>query len=63
MTRSPAVIDIAVAVAIAALILVIEPGVAVGALLALLLLVVCGVSLAFDRRRARHAPVARPRRR
>jgi hypothetical protein len=61
--RNPALIDIAVALAIAAVVVAIEPGVAVAALLALLLLVVCGVSLVFDRRRARHAPAARSRRR
>jgi hypothetical protein len=58
VTRRPAVIEVGVAIAIAALIFVLQPGVAFGALLALLVLLVCAASLAFDRRRAR-----RPRRR
>ena len=63
MTRNPVVIDIAAAVLIAALVLILEPGVGVGVVLALLLLVICGVTLLLDRRRERRAPVARPRRR
>jgi hypothetical protein len=63
VTRNPVVIDIAAAVLIAALVLILEPGVGVGAVLGLLLLVICGVTLLVDRRRGRRAPRVRPRRR
>ena len=57
MTRNPLAIDLAAAVTIAAAVLIVEPGVAVGALLALVLLLICVASLGLDRRRAK-----RPRR-
>ena len=63
MTRNPVVIDIAAAVLIAALVLILEPGVGVGVVLGLLLLVICGVTLLLDRRRGRRAPGVRPGRR
>jgi len=53
VTRSPLAIDAAAGVAIAAVVLIVEPGVAIGALLALLLLAVCAASVLLDRRRAR----------
>jgi hypothetical protein len=63
VTRNPLVIDIAAAVLIAALVLILEPGVSVGVVLGLLLLVICGVTVLLDRRRGRRAPGVRPRRR
>lgn len=50
MSRKPLVIDAAVAVVIVALVLVIEPGLAVAAILALILLAVCGISYLVGRR-------------
>ncbi|MEO6859632.1 MAG: hypothetical protein ABI323_13800 [Solirubrobacteraceae bacterium] len=72
LTRIPLFIDAAVAVVIVVLILIIQPGVAIGAILALILLVVCGVSYLVGRRRqhasgrgraTRSAPPRRSRRR
>jgi Flp pilus assembly protein TadB len=66
VSRNPLVIDAAVAVVIVALVLILEPGVAVAAILALILLVVCGVSYLVARRPRRRAPAgpsARSRRR
>lgn len=56
MSRNPLAIDAVTAVVIVLLVLIIEPGVAVGAILALILLVVCGLSYLISRR-------PRPRRR
>ncbi|MGI8506636.1 MAG: hypothetical protein ACR2MK_07475 [Solirubrobacteraceae bacterium] len=56
-------IDVATAIAIAAVILIVEPGVAIGAILALLLLIVCAASVRLDRRRAGRAPRTGIRRR
>jgi hypothetical protein len=61
--RNPIVIDIAAAVLIAALVLIIEPGVSFGVVLGLLLLVICGGTLLLDRRRGRRTTGVRPRRR
>jgi hypothetical protein len=61
VSRNPLVIDAAVAVAIVILVLILEPGVAVGAILALVLLAVCGISYLFGHRRRRpsRSPAAR----
>lgn len=63
MSRRPLVIDVAVAAAIATVVLVLEPGVAVGVPVALALLTFCAATLAVDRRRSRRSVGARPRRR
>ena len=63
MIRNPVVIDIAAAVLIAALVLILEPGVSFGVVMGLLLLVICGVTLLLDRRRGRRGLGVRPRRR
>ncbi len=63
MTRNPVMVDAGVATAIALLILLLEPGVAVGVVVVLLGVVFCAVTLVFDRRRAQRRPEARPRRR
>jgi len=63
VTRNPAIVDAGVAVAIALVVIALEPGVAVGVAVALVALVFCGLTLVFDRRRARRRPEARPRRR
>ena len=63
MTRNPVVIDVVAAALIAAVVLILEPGVGVGVVLALVLLAICGITLLFDRRRGRRAPGVRPRRR
>lgn len=62
MTRNPLVIDAAVAVVIVALVLIIEPGVAVAAILALILLAVCGVTYLVGRRSRRRTSAAAPAR-
>jgi hypothetical protein len=68
VSRNPLVIDAAIAVVIVALVLIIEPGVAIAAILALILLLACGISYLVarrPRRRPRPATPAcpRPRRR
>ena len=45
MSRNPLVIDAAIAVVIVAFVLIIEPGVAIAAILALVLLLACGDQL------------------
>ena len=60
MRLKPVVIDVIVAAVIAAIVLIVSPGVAVTGLLALLFLIVCGITLLFDSRRARRS--RRPRR-
>jgi hypothetical protein len=54
-------IDAAIAVALAVLVLVIAPGVAVAAMIAIAALIVCGLSLALDRRGAGARRPRRPR--
>jgi hypothetical protein len=56
-------IDIAIAVVIAAIVLIVSPGTAIDAILVLILLVAWGVSALINRRRARHEPIFRSRRR
>lgn len=74
MSRNPLLIDGVVAVVLVALVLILEPGLAIAAILALILVVVCGVSLPVGRRRRergiravssrrRDGRTARPRRR
>lgn len=60
MTRTPLAVDFALAAVIAILIVIIEPGVAIAAILALILLVVCGISYLIARqRRTRGQPTRR----
>lgn len=53
MTRNTLLADAAIAAGIAILVIVVAPGLAVVGLLALLVLIVCGISFAFDLRRGR----------
>jgi hypothetical protein len=61
--RGPVVVDIGVAVALAIMVVALEPGVAVGLALALLLLGFCAVTPLLDRRRARRTVRVRSGRR
>jgi uncharacterized protein HemY len=64
MRRNTLLVDLAIAVALTVLVLIIAPGLAVVAIIALLVLLVCGVSFAvmgWRRRRGRHR-AARSRR-
>ena len=56
-------IDIAIAVVIAAIVLIVSPGTAIDAILVLILLVAWGVIALIDRRRARREAIFRFRRR
>jgi hypothetical protein len=56
------VIDVIVAAVIVAIVLIVSPGTAVDGLLALFVLLVCGISLLFDSRRARRSRTAGPAR-
>jgi ABC-type bacteriocin/lantibiotic exporter with double-glycine peptidase domain len=49
-----AAIDAALAVIIAAVVLIVSPGLAVTGIIALAVLVVCGISFAWSARRRRH---------
>jgi Flp pilus assembly protein TadB len=62
VSRNPLIMDIAIAVLAAILILVLTPGVAVAGLIALLVLAACGISLVVDSRRRRRAAVSGRRR-
>ncbi|MGH2867891.1 MAG: hypothetical protein ACRDNK_10035 [Solirubrobacteraceae bacterium] len=55
--------DIAIAVVIAAIVLIVSPGTAIDAILVLILLVVWGVIALVDRRRSGRPPLVRFRRR
>jgi uncharacterized protein (DUF58 family) len=57
--RNPLVVDVAIAVAIAALVLIIEPGLAVAAILALVLLAVVALGWALRHRPRRAARIPR----
>jgi uncharacterized protein HemY len=59
--RNTVLVDAAIAVALTVLVLIIAPGLAVVALLALLVVVVCGVSFAVVGWRRRRARLARRR--
>jgi hypothetical protein len=60
---TPMRIDIAIAVVIAAIVLIVSPGTAIDAILVLILLVAWGVIALIDRRRAGREPIFRFRRR
>lgn len=63
MTLSRPMIEVGIAVAIAIVVFVVQPGVAVGGIVALVVLAVCGVTLLLRRRRlARARPRGRPAR-
>lgn len=53
MSRRPPAADVAIAVVIAALILVVSPGVAIAALIGIIVIIGCGVSRALERRSGR----------
>jgi predicted membrane metal-binding protein len=56
VTRNPLAVDAAIAVLIAALVLILAPGLAVVALLVLIVLVACGVGLLRRALRSRRPP-------
>ena len=62
MTRNTLLIDAAIAAILTILIVVLSPGLAVVGLIAILVVIVCGVSFALDTRRRRKAPRSRRRR-
>ncbi len=55
-------LDILVAVIAAAIVLIVSPGLAISGLLAILVLLVCGITAAVERRRQRRAPAVSRRR-
>lgn len=63
MTWTALRIDIAIAVVIAVIVLIVSPGTAIDAILVLILLVAWGVIALIDHRRARREPIIRFRRR
>lgn len=63
MKIDPLMFDGLVAAIIALVVLIVSPGVAISAILAIIALVVCGGTLLWDRRRGRRPPVLRSRRR
>lgn len=63
MNFNPLFVDVAAAVVLAALVVLLVSGVAMVALIAALVLAVCGVTLLIDRRRARVVGPRRLRRR
>lgn len=64
MSREVLAIDIAAAVVLAVLVLIVSPGVAVSGMIALAVLLVCVISAVWARRGARRTGrAARPRRR
>lgn len=63
MTWTALRIDIAIAMVIAVIVLIVSPGTAIDAILVLILLVAWGVIALIDRRRARREAIFRFRRR
>jgi hypothetical protein len=62
MTRNPIWTDVAIALIVAAIVVVVAPGLAVVGIIALIVLLVCAVSLAYGaRRRARSRAAGRRR--
>ena len=59
MSRNTLLADIAIAVILTILIVVLSPGLAVVGLIALLIVLICVVSFALDRRRRRRRPSRR----
>jgi hypothetical protein len=59
----PLLFDGVIAAIIALVVLIASPGVAIAVILAVIALIVCGVTLLWDRRRGRRPPVVRSRRR
>jgi hypothetical protein len=55
-------IDVGLAVLLAALVLILTPGVAVAGIIAIVVVVVCVISLVWDARRGRSRTVRSPRR-
>ncbi len=53
MSRGVLLADLAIAVVLAALVLIVAPGLAVVAMIALVVIVVCAVSFALEARRGR----------
>jgi hypothetical protein len=63
MSRDVLAADAAIAVVLALLVLILSPGIAVAAILGLLVVLTCGVSFVWQGRRARRRTDRRPRRR
>lgn len=61
MSRNLVLIDVTIAVILAALVLILSPGIAIVAILVLIVLVVCGISVLIDGRRGRRVPPVRRR--
>jgi hypothetical protein len=59
--RKTLVVDGGLAMALAALVLIVSPGVAVSGMIALLVLLLCAVSFALDRRHLTSRPARRAR--
>ena len=62
MSRNALLVDLGFAVIIAAVVLIVAPGIAVVAILALIVLLVCAISLLIDGRRGGRATPVRRRR-
>ncbi len=63
MRRNTLVADAAIAVVLAALVLILAPGLAIVAMLAILVIVICGVSFLLDARQVRAGRRRAPQRR
>jgi Flp pilus assembly protein TadB len=63
MRSNPLLVDLAIAVALTIFVLIVTPGLAVVAILAVAVLVVCGISWVFAGRRRRRRAYRRPPRR
>lgn len=59
MTRNTLMIDAAIAAILTVLVVVLSPGLAIVGLIAILVIIVCGVSFALDSRRRRRSPRTR----
>jgi ABC-type bacteriocin/lantibiotic exporter with double-glycine peptidase domain len=62
VTRRTLLIDGVIAAILTVLVVVLSPGLAVVGLIAILVIIVCGVSFALDSRRRRRSSRSRPRR-
>jgi ABC-type bacteriocin/lantibiotic exporter with double-glycine peptidase domain len=62
MKSNTLVIDLAFAVAVAVIVLIVSPGLAITGIIAIFVLLVCGISYVFDARRAGSRRTRPPRR-
>jgi ABC-type bacteriocin/lantibiotic exporter with double-glycine peptidase domain len=63
MRRNTLVVDAVIAVVLAALVLILAPGLAIVAILAILVLIICAVSFLLDAKQVRASRARAPRRR